>query len=147
MNLVFPILVSWIIPEAWYTLGAALVVILVDVAVGVLASIVTSTFDVRKLPSFLRQNVLPYLGALTLLALVAAQPEMKVLFFAAAAAVVAKFLADIKDKIGKMIGFDPNAAQTPPSRPVTPAPAWNPIEHGIAPGGQMQTGQAPPQRK
>ncbi len=113
LNLVWPFLTVLFVPEVWYTLGTVLVLILVDVALGILAAVVTSTFDVRKLPGFLRQNVLPYLGALTLLALVAAQAEMKVLFFASAAAVVAKFLADIKDKIAKMVGFDPGAVEAP----------------------------------
>ena len=106
MNLAFPFLAALFIRDVWYTLGTVLVLILVDVALGILAAVVTATFDVRKLPSFLRQNVLPYLGALTLLALVAAQPELKILFFASAAAVVAKFLADIKDKVTKLVGYN-----------------------------------------
>lgn len=140
MNLMFPFLASWFIPEVWYTLGTVLVLILVDVALGLLAAFVTGTFDVRKLPSFLRQSVLPYLGSLLLLALASAQPEMKILFFAAAAAVVAKFVSDIKDKLAKMLGFDPSAVPAAPPRAVTPSPVWNPADFGIAPGGQMQPG-------
>lgn len=116
MNL-FLLLAAWFIPEVWYALGAVLILILADVAMGILAAVVTSSFDVRKLPSFLRQNVLPYLGSLLLLALLAKQPEMEALFFAAVAAVTLKFLADLKDKLGKLVGFDPNAAPAAPPRP------------------------------
>lgn len=90
-------------PEVFYSLGTIGILILVDVALGVLGGFVKGEFDVRKLPSFLKQNVLPYVGGLLIVALVAKNPEMKAVFVASAAAVGAKFLADVKDKVASLI--------------------------------------------
>lgn len=92
------------LPEVFYSLGTILALIMLDVALGILLAIVTGTWSWQKLPSFLRENILPYLGTLTLLALFAVQPALKALFLASAAFVAAKFLADIKDKVGRLIG-------------------------------------------
>lgn len=77
--------------------------IILDTALGVVKAIVKKDegFDFRKLPLFLANGILPYVGGLGLLAAAAQliRAEFEVLFFAAAAAVTAKYLTEIKDKI------------------------------------------------
>jgi len=99
------------LPEVFYSLAVVLALIMLDVALGLLLAIVTSSWSWQKLPSFLRQNILPYVGGLLLLALFAAHPEIKAVFLTAAAFTTAKFLADIKDKAGRLFGSSP----APPS--------------------------------
>lgn len=86
------------------TLLAVLGIILVDTLLGVMLAISKEQFDIRKFPQFLKTSVLPFVGGLIILALAAGNTELKAIFFASAAATVAKFLADLKDKIVAMFG-------------------------------------------
>lgn len=94
---------------AFTALGAILVIILLDTLLGVILSIKAKAFDVRKLPQFLATNLLPYGGGLLCLALagcIAGDYSIQILaiFYAAAAAAAAKFLAEIKDKVVQIFG-------------------------------------------
>lgn len=100
------------LPEVFYSLGVILALIMLDVGLGILLAIVTSTWSWQKFPSFLRQNVLPYVGGLLLLALFAAKPEVKAVFLVSAAATTTKFLADIKTKGSRLLG---SGSLEPPS--------------------------------
>jgi len=86
------------------TLLAVLGIILVDTLLGVVLAISKGQFDIRKFPQFIKTNVLPFMGGLIILTLAAGNTELKAIFFASAAATVAKFLADLKDKIVALFG-------------------------------------------
>jgi len=90
-------------------LGAVLVLILIDTLLGVILSIKAGTFDIRKLPQFIATNVLPFVGGLTVLALATFivgdySTQITAIFYAAAAATAAKFIAEIKDKAIQIFG-------------------------------------------
>lgn len=90
-------------------LGAILVIILLDTLLGVILSIRAGTFDVRKLPQFMVTNLLPYAGGLLILALAGwvagdYSTQLLAIFYAAAAATAAKFIAEIKDKAVQIFG-------------------------------------------
>lgn len=90
-------------------LGAVLVLILLDALLGIILSIKATTFDVRKLPQFAVTNLLPYGGALLFLALASYlagdyATQLLAIYFAAAAATAAKFIAEIKDKAVQIFG-------------------------------------------
>lgn len=87
-----------------------------DFILGVIRSIRDGTFDAGKLPEFIKQNIFPYVGGLLILALFAlASPEIKVLFFSAAAAATIKFGKDLKDKIVGIFGPLPEKPPSPGS--------------------------------
>lgn len=98
--------ISSVFPEAVLsTLGAVLVLILVDTVLGILVSIKKGKFAFRKLSQFLATNVLSYVGGLLILALGASiSSQLAAIFYAAAAATSVKFLADIKDKVKEVFG-------------------------------------------
>lgn len=104
------------------TLGTALGLILIDVLLGIFLSIRQGSFDFQKLPQFLSRSVLSYVGPLLMLALFTGSiPAIAAVFYTSAATVVAKFLADIKDKL---VGLNLSEAK-PSSVPLTgiePAP-------------------------
>lgn len=90
-------------------LGAILVIIMLDTLLGVILSIRAGTVNVRKLPQFLITNLLPYGGALLLLGLAACvagdySTQLLAIFYAAAAATGAKFIAETKDKVVQIFG-------------------------------------------
>lgn len=88
-----------------WTLATVLAMIVLDTLLGVLIAFSKGEFDPRKLPAFLKNSILPYVGALALLAIGAMSLDViKALFFASAAAAVAKFLADLKDKLVSIFG-------------------------------------------
>ena len=96
---------AFMAPKVIIALGGVLALILVNLVLGVLFSIKTNTFDVRKLPQFLETNLLPYIGGLLVLALFSnMDPALSVLFFTISAAVYAKFLANIKDQLVQLFG-------------------------------------------
>ncbi len=86
-------------PEITIALCSVLGLIVVDTALGVIMAISQGHFDLRKLPQFLRTNILPYAGGLLILALAGGNTQLQAIFFAAAAATSMKFLLEIKDKI------------------------------------------------
>jgi hypothetical protein len=86
-----------------------------DIALGIIGAIAKGEFDFGKLPSFLRQTVLPYVGGLLILGVVATAGGLKVgdtdvsgalvaLYFASAAFVAAKLLKDVAAKVAGLVG-------------------------------------------
>lgn len=96
------------IPEGVYP--ALLVVISaigIDLVFGVLTSIKNKEFDIRTLPQFLVTGVLPYVGGLLVLAVAAERIGMFYyeLFVGVSGLVVAKYVADLKDKVFELFGI------------------------------------------
>ena len=86
---------------------ATLAIICLDAILGVWLAWTKDELDISKLPQFLKTNVLPYVGALTLIALWSLWlPEIEALFYVFAAAANIKFLKEIKDKMLELL---PNA--------------------------------------
>lgn len=92
------------------TVGAALIVviamILVDFLLAIFISLKEKTFDFKKLPQFVCSSILPYVGGLLVLAIVAQYVEncYTELFLSVAGLVAIKYLVDVKDKIIKLFG-------------------------------------------
>ena len=106
------------------TLGTVLGMIVLDTLLGIIVSISKKEFDVRQLPRFLQTSILPYVGGLTILAIFSYNDTIKPLFYAAATATTAKYIAEIKDKISKMFGTKVTAStdtQTTETTATTPA--------------------------
>lgn len=83
----------------------ALGLIFLDLMLGIILAVSRGEFEPRMLPKFLKSSVLPYAGSLSLLAVFSSMiPEIKALYFTAVAAVNAKYLFDVKDKIFSLIG-------------------------------------------
>lgn len=87
------------------TLGTVLGIIVLDTLLGIINAISQKQFDIRKLPQFLQTSILPYIGGLAILAVFSYDGTIKPLFYAAAAATTAKYLAEIKDKLVKIFGI------------------------------------------
>ncbi len=91
------------ITEVPIMLGLVIVVaaILINMAFGVARAAKLGEFDVKRLPQFLADHVLPYVGGLVLLAVAAeflGEP-FAYLYYPTVAAVLAKYAAEIKSKI------------------------------------------------
>ena len=85
--------------------GAIMALIFLDALMGIASAIKNKTFNIRKLPQFVSTNLLPYVGGLIVLMLAAILvPDLSAAFYTAAAAVAAKYLAEIKDKIAAVFG-------------------------------------------
>ncbi len=84
--------------------------IVIDTILGAVKAAIKpkETFDIRELPRFLANGILPYVGSLGVLAAAAVfvGAEFEILFFAAAAATTAKYLFEIKDKLTGLIGTE-----------------------------------------
>ncbi len=86
-------------------LNATLIVvaaIVLDAVLGVIKSFKPDTepFEFKKLPQFIASGILPYVGGLIVLAVVAqfiGEPYTAI-YYPLAAAVLAKYLVEIKDK-------------------------------------------------
>lgn len=111
---------DWVSPEILIAFETSLALIFLDFLLGIIQAISAGSFDPRKLPQFLQKNVLPYAGSVILLgAFSIFLPEIKVIFFSASAAVGAKFLFDIKDKVIALTGvksFDQKPLSPKPKR-------------------------------
>lgn len=95
----------FIAPKVMSTLLGVLALILVDTFMGILLSLRQAQFNFRKLPQFLKTNVLPYVGGLFVLGVAAAgSAELGTIFYAAAATTGAKYLMEIKDKVVILFG-------------------------------------------
>ncbi len=86
------------------------VAIIIDTILGVIRALISSDgpFDFRKLPQFLASGILPYVGGLGVVAIAAqyiGEPFLA-LFYAAAAATTAKYIAEIKDKLQAILGVE-----------------------------------------
>lgn len=92
-----------------YTLLVVAAAIALDTILGILLGIKAKTFDWTVLPQFLFTGVLPFLGSLGLLALLAYFIEIPFagMFFAGAAATMAKYLADLWEKLKFLFGVTP----------------------------------------
>lgn len=85
---------------AWALL-IVVVAIVLDTLLGLIKAIKGGDFDFKLLPKFLATGILPFVGALAILATAAefiGAPYME-LFYIAAAAVLAKYILEIRDKI------------------------------------------------
>lgn len=70
----------------------ALATILLDFTLGLLISVKQKTFDVGKLPQFLANNVLPFVGGLAVIAIMAVfVPALEYVYYAGVALVAVKF--------------------------------------------------------
>jgi uncharacterized membrane protein YfcA len=99
----------------WIALLTVLAIIALDTVLGILASLKQGEFDWRELPRFLQTAILPYIGGLLLLGLVSMlSNEVAAIFYAAAAATTAKFLAEIKDKVVVLFGREALPTGTDP---------------------------------
>ena len=85
---------------AWALL-IVVVAIILDTLFGLIKAFKGGDFDFKLLPKFLATGILPYVGALVLLAMAAEfiGAPYRELFYMAAVAVLAKYLIEIKDKI------------------------------------------------
>lgn len=99
----------------WIALLTVLAIITLDTLLGILVSLKQGEFNWRELPRFMQTAILPYVGGLLLLGLVSMlSPEIASIFYAAAAATTAKFLAEIKDKIVLLFGREALPTGTDP---------------------------------
>lgn len=89
-----------------YTLLVVASAIILDTILGILHSIGAKEFDPRKLPQFFLTGVLPFIGGLFLLAVLAYFFDVPFggMFYAAAATIVAKYITDIWDKLKLLFG-------------------------------------------
>jgi hypothetical protein len=94
------------------TLGTVLGIIVLDTLLGIVTSISQKQFNIRKLPQFLQTSILPYVGSLAILAVFSYDGTIKPLFYAAATATTAKYIAEIKDKISNIFGTKTTDTQT-----------------------------------
>lgn len=93
----------------------AVLVIVVDALLGVFKTFKCDepNFDIRLLPKFLAQSIMPYIGGLLVLAIAAEVTPgdlIRSIYYPAAIAVILKFVAEINDKIKILfnIGEGPN---------------------------------------
>lgn len=89
-----------------YTLLVVAAAIALDTILGILLGIKFKEFNVAALPQFLFTGVLPFIGGLALLALLAKYIDVPFagMFYTSAAAVMAKYVADLWDKIKLLFG-------------------------------------------
>jgi uncharacterized membrane protein len=82
-------------------LKVCIIAILGDTAIGWLIALTKKEFDIRKAPQFLKTNVLPYIGGLIIVALLAISDSTYMpVFLAVVTAITAKFGVEvIKDKV------------------------------------------------
>jgi hypothetical protein len=96
-------------PNVIQALIVALAVILVDALLGIIRAIARGEFDFTRLPQFLISNLLPYVGSLLVLAVFSLfVQEIKAILLASAAFILAKFLAEIKNKLADMGAGSPD---------------------------------------
>ncbi|HBC94317.1 MAG TPA: hypothetical protein DCZ10_15820 [Pelotomaculum sp.] len=88
-------------PAVLIGLKVAFFAILGDAALGWLFAFSQGSFDIREVPRFLRTNLLPYMGALVITALLSLLgDDYKAVFFVVTAIVTAKFGVEaLKDKL------------------------------------------------
>lgn len=101
-------LVDFVGPDVgiWASFLVVALMIAADTILGIFASIKGKYFDWAILPQFLFTGVLPFIGGLVLLAVLAhfiAAPFVA-MFYAAAGTVAAKYLADLWEKLKLLFG-------------------------------------------
>lgn len=88
-----------------YSMLIVAAVIAADTLFGILVGVRNREFDFRILPQFLITGVLPFLGGLIILALLANYiVAFDGLFYTAAAFVVAKYVGDLLEKVKLLFG-------------------------------------------
>ncbi len=134
-------------PQAVLTaLLTVLGLVLADFALGVTVAIIQKQFDVRKLPDFIRTGVLPYVVPLIVLAAMAgSNASLQAVFFTSAAALTAKFIADIKDKLVSLFGS--SAVGITSSATAAPPAADIPASVRTAPASDAKAANPPPASK
>lgn len=99
---------DYIGPETgvWWTFIIVALAIVLDTGLGILLGIKNKEFDLRMLPQFLFTGVLPFIGGLLMLAILAYYIDVPFagMFFAAAAAIAVKYIADVWDKLKLLFG-------------------------------------------
>jgi len=94
----------------FYAFLVVVTAIVIDTILGAIKAAVQKwdKFDIRKLAQFLATGILPYVGSLGVLALAAEYigDPFLALFYPAALAVVAKYGAEIKDKLTALLGVE-----------------------------------------
>lgn len=92
--------------SVWRALMIVMVVISADTILGILVALAKEQFrvEIEKLPKFLKTGVLPYMGALTLLAFMDSYiPEWSLMFtavfYTSTVFVLGKYAVNITDKI------------------------------------------------
>jgi hypothetical protein len=102
-------LINLIDYTVWYALAIVVAAIVLDALLAVMNTFKpdTDNFDFRKLPQFVATNIFPYVGGLTLVATLAnvIGDPYSALFYPIAAAVLLKYLTDIKDKLSILFGI------------------------------------------
>ncbi len=95
------------IPIEWALL-VVVSAIIVNVAFGIFRALKLQEFNIRKLPQFLADHMLPYVGGLLLLAVVAKYigSPFDYIFYTTVVALLAKYYAEIKDKINDVYDKD-----------------------------------------
>lgn len=103
-------------PAVLLALKIAALAICGDTVIGWILAATQGTFDIRQVPRFLKTSVLPYLGALLVLAIMTVPaPDYKPVFYFICTIVSAKFGVEaLKDKLTQF--FKP--ANEPPSTEV-----------------------------
>jgi len=102
-------LTSYPIPMA---LLVIILLITVDALLGAINAIKAGEFNFTKLPQFLAVNVLPYVGGILIVGLVAGVlPEpfnevFSVIFYGSAAAVSLKYVLEVYAKLSHLFGID-----------------------------------------
>lgn len=93
---------------------SVLILIGVDVLAGILVSISKATFNLSKIGSFIVSSILPYVGGLVLLGVLAMNnPAFAAAFTVSCAAADAKFLGDV---YGKLAALGVSTPQQPPTK-------------------------------
>jgi len=94
---------EFVLPQEIYP---ALVVVMsligVDTILGILIHIKNGDFDIRKVPNFLKTEVLPYAGGLVVLGFVAEHVGLyREIFYVVSFSLGSRYLAFIYDKVSK----------------------------------------------
>ena len=92
--------------SVWNVLMVVIAAIVLDAVLGILVTFKPDeeNFDVREFPRFIATSIFPFVGGLAAVALTAdrvGQP-FDSLFYVFAVPVLAKFIAEIKDKFSKL---------------------------------------------
>ena len=96
----------------WWSFLVAVVAIALDTVMGILVSLYKKEFDPRLLPQFLITGVLPFIGGLLVLAILAYYIEVPFvgMFYASAAAIAGKYSIDVWDKLKLLFGITPKVS-------------------------------------
>jgi len=96
--------------SVWRAMMVVITIILADTVLGILKTFRAGQedFDIRKLPQFLANNVLPYAGGLIVLAFVAnfVGEVFEHIFYVVAVLVIIKYAAEVVDKIKSLFGVE-----------------------------------------